>query len=144
MSAPLRVLLVEDNEGDIELTQRAVRKGDLPCTISVANDGARALDLLAKKGEFKDVETPQIIFLDLNMPGMDGKRFLEAVKADPQQKRIPVVIVTSSQSPGDVRECYERGASCYVVKPFDGIEYTQKVKDLLTFWLKLVQLPRTG
>lgn len=142
MNAPLKILLVEDNEGDVELTQRAVRKGEAPCTICVANDGAEALAVLRKSGKYLDADTPQVIFLDLNMPGMDGKRFLEAVKADSELKFIPVVIVTSSQSPTDVRDCYERHASCYVVKPFDGVEYAEKVREVVNFWMKHVQLPR--
>jgi CheY-like chemotaxis protein len=143
MTTPFRILLVEDNEGDVDLTQRAVLKGDTPCTIEVANDGAEALAVLRRSGRFSNAVTPQVILLDLNMPGMDGKKFLETVKADVQLKAIPVVIVTSSQSPTDVADCYERQASCYVVKPFDGTEYTETIKQIVGFWTKYVQLPRS-
>ena len=106
MQTPLEILLVEDNEGDIEMTRRVFRDGMPACNVSVANDGAEALDFLFKRGGFAGTPTPQLILLDLNMPRMDGKRFLEMVKEEAGLKTIPVIMLTSSQSAKDIRECY--------------------------------------
>jgi CheY-like chemotaxis protein len=141
MDVPLEILLVEDNEGDVVMTQRAFRDGKPLCHISVANDGLEAMDFLRKRGSFSDVPTPQLILLDLNMPRMDGKEFLEAVKADTHLNAIPVVMLTSSQSQTDIRECYQRHASCYVVKPFDGKEFAETARRVVSFWSSVVQLP---
>lgn len=141
MNGPVRVLLVEDNEGDVEMTQRALRDGKPECTLAVANDGIEALEYLAKSAEPADAGMPRLILLDLNMPRMDGKRFLDSVKADARFRAIPVVMLTSSESPGDIRECYERQASCYVVKPFDGREFANAVKQIVAFWGTLGRAP---
>jgi two-component system, chemotaxis family, response regulator Rcp1 len=140
MQRILEILLVEDNEGDVEMTQRALR--DNPsCRLSVANNGMEALDFLHKRGEFSDAPLPNIILLDLNMPRMDGKQFLETVKGEASLKTIPVIMLTSSQSPNDIRDCYERHASCYIVKPFDGKKYFEAVRQVVSFWGELGKLP---
>jgi len=141
MRKPLEILLVEDNEGDIEMTQRVFRDGKSACNISVANDGSEALDCLFKRGNFVNAPTPQLILLDINMPGMDGKRFLELMKKEQELKSIPVIMLTSSQSPKDIQECYERHASCYVVKPFNGQEYADALRRIVDFWSGLGRLP---
>lgn len=141
MSGPVRILLVEDNEGDVEMTQRALRDGKPECDLAVANDGIAALEYLAKSAAPAEGGMPRLILLDLNMPRMDGKRFLESVKADPHLKAIPVVMLTSSESPADIRACYERQASCYVVKPFDGREFANAVRQIVTFWGTLARPP---
>ena len=141
MPATFEILLVEDNEGDIELTQRALREEALNCHISVANNGVEAMEFLYKQGGYDSAPTPQLIFLDLNMPRMDGKRFLETMKADPKLRVIPVVMLTSSQSESDIRDCYERYASCYVVKPFNGKEFSSTVRKVVDFWRATGQLP---
>lgn len=140
MQKRLEILLVEDNEGDVEMTERALR--DRPdCRITVANNGMEALDFLHKHGKFSDAPLPGIILLDLNMPRMDGKQFLEIVKREEGLKAIPVIMFTSSQSPGDIRDCYERHASCYIVKPFDGKKYFEAVRQVVSFWSELGKLP---
>ena len=141
MPAVFEILLVEDNEGDIELTQRALREEALNCNISIANNGVEAMEFLHKQGSYEGAPTPQLIFLDLNMPRMDGKRFLETMKADPKLRVIPVVMLTSSQSESDIRDCYERYASCYVVKPFNGKEFSNTVRKVVDFWRGTGQLP---
>jgi two-component system, chemotaxis family, response regulator Rcp1 len=141
MPTSLDLLLVEDNEGDVELTKRALRDITPACTLGVANDGLEAMDFLMKRGRFPDAADPDFILLDLNMPKMDGKRFLELVKEDTKLKAIPVIMFTSSQSPVDIRDCYERHASCYVVKPFDGKEFTDTVRQVVNFWGSVGQLP---
>ncbi|ESQ79130.1 response regulator [Asticcacaulis sp. YBE204] len=137
----LEILLVEDNEGDVEMTRRALKRAEPPCRVSVANNGQQALEFLKKEGRFEDVPTPQLILLDINMPRMDGKMFLSHVKALPDFKAIPVVMFTSSESPADIRECYERFASAYVVKPFDGQKYAEAVRQVVRFWGETGQLP---
>ena len=141
MPAILEILLVEDNEGDIELTQRAFREEAQTCHISVVNNGIEAMEFLQKEGAYATAPTPQLILLDLNMPRMDGKCFLETIKAHDRLKVIPVVMLTSSQSPTDIRECYERHASCYVVKPFSGTEFATTVRGIVNFWRCVSQLP---
>lgn len=141
MQAPLEILLVEDNEGDVQLTKQAFRAAKPSCNISVAHDGVEALDLLRQRGEFTNPPIPQLILLDLNMPRMDGRQFLEAVKSDEVLRAIPVIMLTSSRSPNDVRECYDRHASCYVVKPFDGQEFHEAIQRILSFWGNLALLP---
>jgi chemotaxis family two-component system response regulator Rcp1 len=137
----LEILLVEDNEGDVEMTERAMRDMEPACNVSVAHDGMAALDFLLKRGPHAGAPSPALIFLDLNMPRMDGKKFLEVAKADAQLRTIPVIMLTSSRSPMDIRECYERHANCYVVKPFDGKEFISAVRQIVTFWSGVVQLP---
>jgi two-component system, chemotaxis family, response regulator Rcp1 len=141
MPATLDIMLVEDNEGDVELAQRALRTAEPPCRISVAHNGHKALDLLQSKMADEDENLPQLILLDINMPGMDGKQFLTEIKTRDTFKAIPVVMFTSSQSPTDIRECYERQASCYVVKPFDAREYGGVLREVVSFWGKVGELP---
>ncbi len=141
MQGPLEILLVEDNEGDVEMTRRAVRDHKPDCHISVAHDGIAALDFLARRGAYTDAPSPRMILLDLNMPRMDGRRFLEVAKQDAGLKTIPVVMLTSSKSPNDIRDCYERHASCYVVKPFDNRQFADTVRQVVSFWGGIGQLP---
>ena len=137
----LNILLVEDNEGDVEMTRRAFKESKPACTISVANDGVEALDFLSRRENFTAAPAVQLILLDLNMPRMGGKEFLEKVKTDTVLKAIPVVMLTSSQSPDDIRACYERHASAYVVKPFDGKAFAEAVREVAKFWNSLGRLP---
>jgi CheY-like chemotaxis protein len=142
MNTDIRVLLVEDNEGDVELVKRALRRAEKPVSIKVANDGVDALALLRQTDDAAG--PPHIILLDLNMPRMDGRRLLEVLKADPQLKFIPVVMLTSSQSPADIRACYERFASFYVVKPFDVDDFSKTVHRIIDHWRQFAQLPAPG
>lgn len=140
----VHILLVEDNEGDVEMTERAVAGCSGTCRLSVVNDGVDALDFLQKQGEFLDVPDVQLIFLDLNMPRMDGKQFLEKVKRQPELKSIPVIMLTSSESPQDIRDCYDRYVSAYVVKPFDMRHFMETVQCLVHFWAEAARLPASA
>jgi CheY-like chemotaxis protein len=141
MHVPLEILLVEDNEGDVVMTKHALGAREPACNISVVDDGVKALDLLSKRGAYANAPSPRLILLDLNMPRMDGKKFLEVVKQDPSLKAIPVVMLTSSESPADIRDCYERHANCYVVKPFDGRKFADVVRQVVSFWATVGHLP---
>jgi CheY-like chemotaxis protein len=141
MHTALEILHVEDDETDIITVRRTFQHGEPVCNISVANDGSDALDFLHKRGNFVNAPTPQLILLDLNLPRLDGKAFLKIVKAEPQLKAIPVVVLTSSQSARDIRECYECYASGYVVKPFHMKEFASTAKQIVSFWADIMQLP---
>jgi CheY-like chemotaxis protein len=138
----LNILVVEDNEGDVEMTQRALSRAESPCTLTIANDGLHALDILRPAPGMEAPVPPQLILLDINMPRMDGKELLTAVKSDARLRHIPVVMFTSSESPVDIRECYELHASCYVVKPFNGRQYAEVLHEVVNFWSSASRLPR--
>jgi chemotaxis family two-component system response regulator Rcp1 len=138
----MNVLLVEDNEGDIELTKIAFKKGDVACNLSVVHDGEEALEYLYKRGRFKEMSTPDIILIDLNMPRMGGKEFLDVVKNDENLKALPVIMLTSSQAPVEILECYKRHANCYILKPSGLNALIDVAKHLESFWSNIVQLPQ--
>ena len=142
MRNSLDILLVEDNEGDVEMTRRALSTASPAVRISVAHNGNQALECLHKEGRYETAATPDLILLDINMPRMDGKQFLGVVKESQAFKAIPVVMFTSSESPADVRECYERYANGYVVKPFDGTQYANTLRQVINFWGNLGELPQ--
>ena len=141
MQTAIDILLVEDNEGDVEMVKLAFRDGTIPCQVWVVNNGEEALDFLYNRRRFAEVPVPHLILLDLNMPRMDGKRFLEVVKTEAKLKAIPVIMLTSSHSPSDIKACYERQASCYVVKPFDVQEFSDTVQQVVRFWSNVGRLP---
>lgn len=141
MTTPFEILLVEDNEGDVEMVLDALQSEPLGYNISVANNGREALDTLFKHGAFQDAPTPQLILLDLNMPQVDGKILLKLIKQEERLLTIPVVVLTSSNAPSDIREVYTCHANCYVIKPFDGKEFKHAIKQLVGFWHGLVKLP---
>ena len=145
MSEPAHVLLVEDNEDDYEATRRSFMKNHFINPLSWSRSGEDALQLLRSSGEPSTGEQamrrPDLILLDLNMPGMDGRRFLEIVKADDRFKSIPVVILTTSSDTSDIERCYQLGASTYIQKPvsFDGL--TQAVSTMKDYWFGIALLP---
>lgn len=138
---PVEILLVEDSPGDVKLTEEALRDAEVPNKLHVARDGEEAMRFLRREGEFGDVPRPDLILLDLNMPRMDGREVLAAIKKDEDLKRIPVIILTTSQSEDDVAEAYNLAANCYVAKPVDLDEFLDVVRAIDDFWLTLVKLP---
>lgn len=123
------------------MVREALQDETSSCTVSVANNGREALDCLFQQGGFHDVATPQLIFLDLNMPRIDGKILLKIIKQDEHLKSIPVVVLTSSKASSDIKEAYELRANCYIVKPFDGKDFRSAIKQAVTFWKNIAQLP---
>jgi CheY-like chemotaxis protein len=141
-SHPAEVLLVEDNPGDVVLTREALRDSGLPLRLSVASDGEAALARLRRQGAFAGERLPDLVLLDLNLPRLSGREVLAAVKADARLRRIPVVVLTSSEAETDVAAGYDLHANCYVVKPGELGQFLGVVRSVLNFWLTVVKLPR--
>lgn len=141
MTQPLEILLVEDNEGDIEMVRAALEDQLPPCNVAVVKEGREALNYLFRHGDFQSAAAPQLILLDLNMSGMDGKILLKILKDDERVSSIPVVVLTSSKAPSDIREAYARRANCYVVKPFDSKDFKNAIRQIVDFWKNLAMLP---
>jgi CheY-like chemotaxis protein len=135
------ILLVEDNEGDIELTKLAFKNAKFRNNLSVAEDGDKALDILFKRNGYEDFISPDIILLDLNLPLTDGREVLERIKADDKLKRIPVIVLTSSKADNDIIESYDLHANCYIVKPVDANKFIEVVQHAENFWVDIVYLP---
>lgn len=135
------ILLVEDNEGDIELTREAFEDARFRNNLHIAEDGDVALDYLFKRNGYEDAVKPDIILLDLNLPSTDGKEVLETIKADPELRRIPVIVLTSSQADKDIVESYDLHANCYIVKPVNASKFMTVVQNVENFWVDIVCLP---
>ena len=138
---PIEILLVEDNPGDVRLTREAFKEAKVVNRITVAKDGVEALEMLQRAGAFPDAPRPDIILLDLNLPRKDGRELLAEIKSDPDLHNIPVVVLTTSSSPADIRRTYELNANCYIVKPVDLDHFLQVVSGIESFWLSTVTLP---
>lgn len=135
------ILLVEDSPGDVRLTMEALADAKISNDITVASDGVEALEILQRKGDFKDATRPDLILLDLNMPRMDGRELLGIIKADDNLRNIPVVVLTTSQSEKDILESYDLRANCYITKPVDLDQFLVVVNTIQEFWLSIVKLP---
>lgn len=135
------VLLVEDNPGDVRLTQEAFRQGDVACTLHVVDDGVEALDFCYQRGDHADAPRPDIILLDLNLPRKDGREVLAALKDHPELRRIPVIVLTSSAARADVTESYNHSANAYLTKPVDPEEFIDTIEAFSEFWLSTARLP---
>jgi len=135
------ILLVEDNAADARLVQEALIENKLLLDVQVAPDGEQALDRIFQRGAFANETAPDLILLDLNLPGMDGKEVLSQIKQDPTRKRIPVVILTTSQADRDIVQTYNLNANAYVVKPLDFDQFMGIVRDTTQFWLTVAVLP---
>ena len=139
---PIEILLVEDNPGDARLTIEAMREAKLRNRMHVVEDGVEAMQFLRRQGRFGEAPRPDLILLDLNLPKKDGREVLAEVKSDPDLKRIPVVILTTSQAEEDVVRAYDLHANCYVTKPVDLEQFMKIVNQIDEFWVKVVTLPR--
>jgi CheY-like chemotaxis protein len=147
MNKPAHILLVEDNRMDVELTMDAFHEAKLLNTIQVANNGQEALDYLFGRNKYANRKTypmPNLVLLDLKLPGIDGFEVLRQIKSTPILKRLPVVILTSSKEEGDRALSYDRGANSYIVKPvsFDG--FLEVVQEIDGYWLSLNVAPPEG
>lgn len=138
----IEILLVEDNDGDVRLTIEALKEGKVRNRLAVARDGVEALQILRKEGRFADAPRPDLILLDLNLPRKDGREVLAEIKNDPGLRRIPVVVLTTSQAEEDIIRTYDLHANCYITKPVGLENFLQVVKTIDDFWLDVVRLPR--
>jgi CheY-like chemotaxis protein len=136
-----QVLLIEDNHGDAVLTRRAFRRARIPNELTVADTGEKGLSILRREGEFATAPRPDLILLDLNLPHMHGQDFLDQVKTDPDFKRIPVVVLSSSSAESDVLGAYDRHANGYITKPLTTETYDDIVERVEQYWFGLMQLP---
>lgn len=141
MSRPIRVLLVEDNPGDADLTRETLESGKLHVDITVAIDGAQALEMLLREGPYATAAKPDLILLDLNLPRLDGRQVLAVVKQREDLRAIPVVILTSSDAEHDIAGVYGLGANCYVTKPVGLTAFQEIVRSVEAFWFTVVKLP---
>lgn len=138
-----RILLVEDDPKDIELTLTALAEYNLANEIVVARDGVEALDYLHHRGKFEQRSHgyPVVVLLDLKMPRLDGVQVLQQIKADEQLRLIPVVVLTSSRESRDLEECYKLGVNAYVVKPVRFTEFIEAIKQIEMFWVLVNEPP---
>jgi chemotaxis family two-component system response regulator Rcp1 len=129
LSEPIEILLIEDNLGDVRLTMEALK------------EGVEAIAFLRQEDKYADAPQPNLILLDLNLPRKDGREVLAEIKQDPDLKRIPVVILTTSQAEQDILKTYDLYANCYITKPVDLEQFITVVSSIETFWLSIVKLP---
>ena len=140
---PIEILLVEDNDGDVRLTQEALKEGRVRNNLSVARDGVEALAFLRRAPGYERVPRPSLILLDLNLPRKDGREVLAEIKSDPALRRIPVVILTTSKAEQDVVRAYDAHANCFINKPVDLDQFLTVIRSIEDFWLSVVALPTT-
>jgi len=141
MKKEITILLVEDNEGDIVLTVEALKEAKITNKVIVVRDGEEALSYLNREGQFAGTDLPDLIFLDINLPRVDGKEVLIKIKNDDKLKFIPVVILTTSDSDRDIMDSYANHANCYITKPVDFHKFMHVINMIKDFWISLVKLP---
>jgi len=137
----INILLIEDNPGDVRLTQEAFKEGELNVNLEIAIDGVEALNFLHKSNGYEDAVRPDLILLDLNLPKRDGREVLAEIKVNDDLKKIPVVILTTSDAEQDVIKSYNLHANCYINKPVDFDKFFKVIRQIEQFWLEMVILP---
>lgn len=138
---PIEILLVEDNPADVRLIIEAFKEGKENNNLNIVEDGVEAMLYLHREGKYVDVSRPDIVLLDLNLPKKDGREVLAEIKNDPGFKKIPVIVLTTSQTELDVLKSYELNANCYVSKPVEFERFLNVIKSIEDFWLNIVKLP---
>lgn len=138
----LHVLLVEDNPGDARLTMEALKERRSPVTVDVVTDGVEALRYLRNEGEYSIKPRPDLVFLDLNLPKMDGREVLKEVKKDERIRQIPILILSTSSDEKDIAKAYENYANSYFVKPMDFDAFIELIRTIENCWLCAVALPK--
>jgi CheY-like chemotaxis protein len=138
---PIEILLAEDNPGDVKLTEKALEQGKILNNLHVVTDGVEAMEFLRQEGEYADEPRPDLILLDLNMPRMDGQEVMEEMDGDPELRRIPVVVLTSSAAEEDIVKSYELTANAYLTKPVDFEGFSDIVSRIEDFWFSVVKMP---
>lgn len=138
---PVNILLVEDNEGDIMLTQEALEESEMPVNLMVVRDGHEAILFMKKGNGYEKMPEPDFVLLDINLPKKNGHEVLHYIKTDAERKHIPVIMLTTSSSPTDIRKSYDNYANCYVIKPLEVGQFMEVVNMVESFWINMVQLP---
>ncbi len=136
----VEILLVEDDPADVELTREAMKDSKLLVTMTVVDDGVKAMRFLNQEEPYTDARRPDLVILDLNLPRKDGREVLQEIKNDENLRSIPVCILTTSNDALDIIKCYEWGANCWVTKPIGLKEFTRVVSSIRDFWLTVVKL----
>lgn len=135
------ILLVEDNPGDARLAQEALKEGRMTSRLKVVVDGVEAMSYLRREAGYADVPRPNLVLLDLNLPRKDGRQVLAEMKADPELRRIPVVVLTTSQAGQDILRSYDLHANCYITKPVDLDRFIAVIRSIEEYWCSVVTLP---
>jgi CheY-like chemotaxis protein len=138
---PIEILLIEDNPADVRLTIEGLKEEKIANTLHAITNGQAALDFLYRRGDYPKAPRPDLILLDLNLPGIDGRSILHQIKCDPFLKVIPVVVLTSSQAEADIMESYESHANCFISKPVDFAGFLRAIQSIEHFWFTIVTLP---
>jgi CheY-like chemotaxis protein len=141
MVKSINILLVEDNPGDADLASEALDSSKMNNALHVVDDGEKAMAFLRREGPYSKAPRPDLILLDLNLPKKDGRQVLAEIKSAENLKRIPVVILTTSQAEEDVLKTYDLHANCYITKPIDLNQFLHVVRSIENFWLSIVVLP---
>ncbi|MCW2962701.1 MAG: rre [Thermoleophilia bacterium] len=137
----IEILLVEDNPGDVRLTQEGLAQAKVHNNLRIAADGPEALAMMRAEGRYAGSPRPDLVLLDLNLPGFSGHEVLREMKGDPALRTIPVVVLSSSSAERDIASSYELHANCYVTKPIDFAQFVQVVQAIEHFWFTVVKLP---
>ena len=140
-SRPIQILLVEDSLSDIKLISKALKEVSCHHSLKVVSDGVSAISFLFKKGEYRNCFRPDIILLDLHLPKKSGLSVLQEIKSNPSLADIPVIMLTASDKPESITQCYQQEANCYLIKPNNIQEFRQTIQALQAFWLQMVKLP---
>lgn len=138
---PVDILLAEDNPGDAKLTEKAFEQGSILNNLHIVEDGVEAMKYLRQEDDYRETSRPDLVLLDLNMPRKDGWEVLEDLKEDPKLRRIPVIVLTSSEAEEDIVKSYELRANAYMTKPVDFDGFMDVVKSFEEFWLSVVKMP---
>jgi len=138
---PINILLIEDNPGDVRLTKEAFKEAGIDVKLDVALDGLEAVHMLRKKPPYEDHSIPDLILLDLNLPKLDGREVLHEIKTDNNLKRIPIVVLSTSNAEDDIIKCYDLHVNCYLNKPVDYDSFYEMIKKIEDFWIDTAVLP---
>ncbi len=140
MTRPIEILLIEDNPGDVRLTQECLKKSNVANHLSVVEDGVEALAFLYRRSPYELAARPDLILLDLNLPRKDGREILAEIKADKILRRIPVIILTSSDAEADIYKAYDLHANCFITKPIIFDDFIKVITSIENFWFSTVRL----
>ncbi|MEO5563634.1 MAG: response regulator [Chitinophagaceae bacterium] len=141
---PIHILLVEDSEGDILLTQEALEEAKIITQLSVVKDGKEAIDFVTLQGRYSNATKPDLILLDINLPKKNGHEVLQYLKGDKNLKHIPVIVLTTSSFQKDINLAYDNYVNCYITKPIEAKDFQNTVTSIENFWMYIVKLPVKG